>query len=63
MNMVTWIAYMLCSVGAMNWGLAKFFDFNLVEYLGDMLKLDYFKESLYAIVSLSGLYVLIHLFV
>ena len=60
---ITWIAHFLCAVGAMNWGLTIFFEVNLVEHVSNMLKLEYLKESLYLLVSISGLYVLIGLFV
>lgn len=61
--MLVWFAYFLCSLGAMNWGLEKFFDFNLVEYLNKMIKIDYFKEVLYGVISLAGLYVFLGLFI
>ena len=61
--MVTWLASFFAAVGAINWGLTKFFDFNLVEYLNNMTKIDYFMEVMYGIISFAGLYSLVRLFV
>jgi uncharacterized membrane protein YuzA (DUF378 family) len=61
--MIIWFATFLTAIGAINWGLTKFFDLNLVEYIGNMVKIDHLKEALYIIVSISGLLVLISLFV
>lgn len=56
MKVVDYIALTLTIIGAVNWGLIGFFNFNLVSYLfGDMTLLS---RIIYAIVGLSGLYLL-----
>ena len=48
------IALVLVIIGALNWGLIGFFDFNLVAALfGDMTVLS---RIIYGIVGLAGLY-------
>lgn len=43
-------------IGAVNWGLIGFFDFNLVSFLfGSM---TWLSRIVYALVGLSGLYML-----
>ena len=43
-------------IGAINWGLVGFFRFNLVTFLfGNM---TWFSRVLYAIIGISGLYML-----
>ncbi len=63
MDLLSWIAFFLSTIGAMNWGLEKFFRFNLVEYISNSIKVDYLKEAIYGIISLSGLYAMIALFI
>ena len=62
MNVLTWFAYFLSAIGAINWGLTHFFKFNLVEYLTNMAKVNYLKEAVYGLVALSGFYALVSLF-
>ena len=53
MNIVRIIAYILVIVGALNWGLVGFFDFDLVSTIfGDMSVLS---RILYVLVGLSAL--------
>jgi len=59
---LAWVAYFLSSVGAINWGLVKFFKFNLVEYFTRMVKVKYLNEAIYGLVAISGFYALISLF-
>lgn len=63
MHPLSWTACLLSAIGAINWGLTKFFAFNLVEYLGEMIKIDYFTQVIYGLVALSGFYVLVSLFI
>ncbi|MCI9539518.1 MAG: DUF378 domain-containing protein [Lachnospiraceae bacterium] len=43
-------------VGAINWGLIGFFDFNLVNFIfGDLLWLS---RIIYALVGIAGLYLI-----
>jgi hypothetical protein len=48
------VAYVLIIVGALNWGLVGFFDFNLVAALfGEMSALS---RIIYGLVGLAGIY-------
>lgn len=50
------IALTVAIIGAVNWGLIGFFDFDLVAFLfGSM---SWFSRIVYALVGLSGLYLL-----
>lgn len=50
------IALLLVIIGAVNWGLIGFFNFNLVAALfGDMTT---FSRIIYALVGIAGLYCL-----
>ena len=52
MNILRYIAYTLVLVGALNWGLIGFFDFNLVSTLfGDMTILS---RIIYSLVGISA---------
>jgi len=53
----------LCAVGAMNCGLKVFFQFDIVRYFAQMLKIKHVEPFLYGLITLSGLYVFISLFV
>ena len=50
------LALILSIIGAVNWGLVGFFKFDLVAYLFGSLSL--LSRIIYALVGLSGLYVL-----
>ena len=39
-------------IGAVNWGLIGFFDFNLVEFI---FRSDWLSRIIYAVVGLCGL--------
>ena len=62
MQYLPWLASLLSSVGAINWGLTIFFNFNLVEFLAGMIKVPYLKRVIYGLVALSGFYTLVFLF-
>lgn len=50
------VALTLSIIGAINWGLIGFFDFNLVAFLfGSM---TWLSRIVYAIVGLCGLYLI-----
>ena len=54
-----WLDYItltLVIIGAVNWGLVGFFKFDLVAYLFGSLSL--LSRIIYALVGLSGIYVL-----
>ncbi len=49
-------ALSIAIIGAVNWGLIGFFDFNLVAFLfGSM---TWLSRIIYALVGLSGLYLI-----
>jgi uncharacterized membrane protein YuzA (DUF378 family) len=54
MKLLDTIALLLVIIGAVNWGLIGFFDFNLVSALfGDRTT---FSRIIYALVGIAGLY-------
>ncbi len=54
MKVIDKIALLLIIIGAINWGLIGFFEFNLVETLfGDMTVLS---RIIYGLVGISGLW-------
>lgn len=56
MNIVRIIAYILVIIGAINWGLVGFFNFDLVAAIfGEMSLL---ARIVYSIVGISGLILL-----
>lgn len=59
MGAIGWIAFILVVIGAINWGLVGFFDYNLVSAIfGD----GTLTRVIYALVGVSGLYMLIGAF-
>ena len=46
----------LTIIGALNWGLVGFFDFNLVAFLFG--NLSWLSRIIYAVVGLCGLYLI-----
>lgn len=56
MNALDWIALILVIIGALNWGLVGFFNFDLVKTIfGDMTVVS---RIIYDLVGLAGLYLL-----
>ena len=54
MKLLDTLALLLVIIGAVNWGLIGFFDFNLVSALfGEMTT---FSRIIYSLVGISGLY-------
>lgn len=54
MKIVDTIALILIIIGAVNWGLVGFFEFDLVATIfGDM---NTFARIVYAIIGIAGLY-------
>ena len=50
------LALTIAIIGAINWGLIGFFNFNLVSFLfGSM---SWLSRIIYALVGLSGLYII-----
>ena len=55
MKILTHIALILVLVGALNWGLVGWFDWNLVSFLfGEM---SFFSRLIYGLVGLSSLWI------
>lgn len=50
------ITLTIAIIGAVNWGLIGFFDFDLVAFLFGTM--SWFSRIVYALVGLSGLYLL-----
>lgn len=50
------VALTIAVIGAVNWGLIGFFDFDLVAFLFGTM--SWFSRIVYALVGLSGLYLL-----
>jgi uncharacterized membrane protein YuzA (DUF378 family) len=60
LNWLDWVAFVLVIVGALNWGLVGFFNYNLVDAIfgtGSTV-----SAIIYAVVGLSGLYVIYSLY-
>lgn len=56
MKVIDYIALVLVIIGAINWGLIGFFQFDLVRFIfGDMTMI---ARIIYALVGISGLYAL-----
>ncbi len=53
-NVLTALALMLASIGAINWGLVGLFNFNLVTYLFGHCNV--LTKTLYILVGISGIY-------
>ena len=54
MKLLDTLALLLVIIGAVNWGLIGFFDFNLVSALfGEMTT---FSRIIYSLVGIAGLY-------
>ena len=60
--LIRWIATLIASLGAMNWGLKVFFNFDLIQFIDAKVPLRSLDRMLYAIVAISGVYVLLSLF-
>ncbi|MCK4651261.1 DUF378 domain-containing protein [Candidatus Babeliales bacterium] len=59
---MNWIAYFLSSIGAINWGLVAFFNFNLIDYFCNLAGRSNLNKLFYAIIAIAGFYSLISLF-
>lgn len=56
MKVLNGVCLTIAIIGAINWGLIGFFDFNLVSAIfGDA---SAFTRVIYALVGLSGLYII-----
>ncbi len=60
LSAIDWIAFILVVVGALNWGLVGFFQFNLVAaILGDM---TFLSRAVYGLVGIAAVYMAIFAF-
>lgn len=57
-NAIDWIAWILIIIGAINWGLVGFFNYDLVIGIFG----GSFARVIFAIVGISGLYLIIRSF-
>lgn len=60
LNGLDWIALVLAIVGAINWGLIGFFNFDLVAALfGDTLgRYGFLSRTVFSIVGIAGLWLI-----
>ena len=58
------LIYFLTSVGAINWGLVAFFNFNLVDFVSSFFEFSYdlVRKIIYGIVAVCGFITLFSLF-
>lgn len=59
---IAWLVHLISAVGAINWGLVKFFQFNLVDYIVATAQVAYLSELLYATVMICGILSVLALF-
>ena len=57
-----WFSDFFSAIGAMNWGLVAFFNFDLVGYLARLLRIRYLDKVLYGLIALCGVFSLLGLF-
>ena len=62
LKIIDWTVAFLAAIGAINWGLVAFLRFNLVSYVDRLVGNVGLDKVIYAIVALSGLYLLVSLF-
>ena len=61
-KVLCWVAAFIASIGAINWGLVAFLNFNLVEYVHKMVGVEGLDKIIYGIIAVAGIYKLIALF-
>ena len=59
---LSWLVHLISAIGAINWGLVKFFNFNLVDYVVMTTQVAYLSELLYAGIMICGMLAIIALF-
>ncbi len=60
--LIGWITTLIAAIGAINWGLSIFFNFDLVKFIDAKVPLRSLDRILYAIIAVSGVYVLLSSF-
>ena len=53
------LACLFANIGAINWGLVAFYQFNMVDYVVSMTGVTMLGPVIYGIVAVSGLYGLV----
>jgi len=61
-EVINWITSLLCAVGAINWGLNRFFGVNIIEYVLGLDDRFFVKTATYFLITISGVYTLLRLF-
>lgn len=57
MNKLDIASWVLCTIGALNWGLVGAFNLNVVAMLGDMIaKIVYILVGVAGLISLWGMF-------
>ncbi|MDD5731348.1 MAG: DUF378 domain-containing protein [Patescibacteria group bacterium] len=56
MNVVDWVAFVLVIIGALNWGLVGFFQYNLVDSIFGMSGMV--VRIIYALVGLAAIWMI-----
>ncbi len=56
------LACLFANIGAINWGLVAFYQFNLVEYVVAMSGVMMLGPVIYGLVAASGIYGLVLMF-
>lgn len=59
MKALDWVAYVLVVIGALNWGLVGFFNFDLVATIFGAASA--ISRIVYALVGLSGIWMIVYL--
>ena len=62
MRFITWLATFFSAIGAINWGLKAFFNFDIVKWAYEVSEFKLLDKILYAVIALSGLISLLMLF-
>ena len=55
-------AYILCAVGAINWGLVAFLNLDIVRFTTSFIGLHQLDNVLYGLIALCGVYMLLMVF-
>ena len=58
---IAWIAHVVSAVGAISWGLLRFFNFNIVEYVEGITMSTKAGDVLYAVIAICGVFSLVTL--
>ena len=58
---MTWVAFLVSSIGALNWGFVVFFQFNLIGFVFNRFGSMQVIKSTYAVISIAGFYSLVNL--